>query len=225
MTEEKLLPPKREQVAFQIEQLRAQGLKISYIADQLGVTRGYLSKIYNKHIEPPDSFLYKFEKAFKSSFDQKASENSDTAKKSVSLRTPPPFLNNSIKFYNIDVIDRHINIWNDPHETHVTDRFVIPSFSDCDYAINISGQDMEPVFCHGDVILCNTVKDMDLINFGDPHLIITNEVTVVKYVFPGSLPETIMLKSANTDYPNWEIIKDKVNHLYRVKGILRRRTM
>lgn len=213
---------KRNLTALQIDILKNEGLSLSSIAEKIGITRGYLSTIYNKHIDPPDSFLYKFHETFKEylfSHTEHNKVNDDFALYS------PSSSNRSIKYYNADVIDGKVDIWSDDSGQYASDRFVIPSFNDCDHAISISGQDMEPVFCRGDVILCNKVNDMELINYGDAHLVVTSEIQFVKYVLPGKTKDSLLVKSANKDYPEWELKRSKVNYLYRVKGVLRRKVM
>lgn len=194
------------------------GQSITKIANELGLTRSYVSRIFNGQVEPSASFLFKFRTIFPDNFAEshisEPSYNYNRRGKSLDIR-----------YYDTDIISNMRDIANDKDGKLASEYFSIPAFNDCDYAINISGQDMEPIFCRGDIVLCNKVNDRDLVNYGDPHLVVTDEMSMVKYLFPTKDGQSYLLRSANEHYPEWTLKMEKVKYLYRIKGVLRRKIM
>lgn len=183
------------------------------IAELLGYSREHLSRIYNSKKEPSANLIHGL---------------------ALALGVPTPnFVLGSTKnntqhpIYYLDSEDVSNNalIVNEMPSNYKATEFFIPTFNDCDIAINIAGNDMEPIFYIGDVVLCNKVVDFELVNFGDPHLVVTGELVLVKYLFPSKDHKSYLLKSANNHYPDWTLKIEKVKYLYRIKGVLRRKIM
>jgi transcriptional regulator with XRE-family HTH domain len=101
----------------------------------------------------------------------------------------------------------------------------VPGFSDCDFALNVWGDSMYPSLHNGSIAICKEWKQ-SFIEFGYIYLIITRENhRMIKYINPGSTPDTITCESENKFYQPFEIRRDEILKLYMVKGSIERSTI
>lgn len=122
-----------------------------------------------------------------------------------------------IPFHDMEVTASSIELFNDgPGKPS---QFIsIPGFDDCDFAFNLWGDSMRPIYCSGDIILCKKIKDKNVIQFGEVYLVVTSEMRTVKYIKKHIERHLWILESANDFYDSFEIETDRVIHLYLVKG-------
>ena len=96
---------------------------------------------------------------------------------------------------------------------------VIPTLPDYDFTIIARGESMLPEFHSGDELACSMVEESSFIQWGRPHVLDTAQGIVVKRIF--NLPDAILCKSTNPDYPDFEIPKEDIYHLAMVVGVVR----
>lgn len=130
-----------------------------------------------------------------------------------------------IPFYDFEASAGDVMMFKDTQE--LTDTYlVIPGMHDCDISLSIWGDSMYPYYTSGDVIICKRVIDKEVISYGDTYLVITQELRLVKYIHPHPTDEhKIILRSANDQYPDIPLHRDKILNLFLVKGKLQRKNI
>ena len=89
----------------------------------------------------------------------------------------------TIKYYDIDASASPIEMFDPGNGTRYKD-VVIPGFGDCDIALNVWGDSMEPILNSGEIILCKEWTE-NFIEFGKIYLVITkNNNRMIKYIQP-----------------------------------------
>lgn len=89
-----------------------------------------------------------------------------------------------------------------------------------EFAIQISGDSMEPIFHDGAFIYIKKINEAAFIPWGNPMVIDTENGVFLKNVFPCSEDATMIeARSVNTFYPNIYIPKESIYAMYRVLGV------
>jgi len=97
----------------------------------------------------------------------------------------------------------------------------IPHFADCDIAVRVNGHSMYPKYCNGDIVVCKTIVDHSHISYGEPHIVVLADYSVLKYIHPHTTDKTMyILKSANEKFEPMEIKRQDVLSVYLVRGKL-----
>ena len=96
---------------------------------------------------------------------------------------------------------------------------VIPRFPKYDFTIMVRGNSMEPEFMSGDEVACRLIDEKTFIQWGRPHVIDTTQGVVLKRIYDRK--SSILCRSDNDDYEDFEIPKSDVLHLALVVGSLR----
>lgn len=99
--------------------------------------------------------------------------------------------------------------------------FSIPTFSEKGlFMISVEGDSMYPTLVPGAYIIIKEVKDHYLLQWGEPHLIVTTEGRVVKRVLKHSDSFLLTLYSDNDLYQPYEIRRDSILSLWKVVGMV-----
>jgi transcriptional regulator with XRE-family HTH domain len=89
-----------------------------------------------------------------------------------------------IRYYEIDASAGSVEMFDYGNNSSYKE-LVIPGFEDCDIALNVWGDSMEPALNKGEIVLCKEWKE-NFIDFGYIYLIITREnYRMIKYIQPG----------------------------------------
>ena len=96
---------------------------------------------------------------------------------------------------------------------------LIPTLPDYDFTIIARGDSMTPDILSGDELACVFVQESKFIQWGRPHVLDTAQGIVLKRIF--NQKDAILCRSANHDYPDFEIPKDEIYHLAIVVGLIR----
>lgn len=96
---------------------------------------------------------------------------------------------------------------------------VISRFPKYDFTIMVKGDSMEPEFCSGDEIACRFIERPSFIQWGRPHVLDTNQGVILKKIY--NRPNSILCKSINKEYDDFEVPKDGVFHVALVVGSIR----
>lgn len=116
-------------------------------------------------------------------------------------------------------------------DEHKVNEYVsIPSLKGC-VGITIYGDSMYPNYSAGDVVFVKPIPELDVIDYGRTYLIITKSDRLLKNLYPSKHDASnFRLNSFNEAtnrqgdrlFPDYDIPKDSVLHLYKVIGSLRR---
>ena len=96
---------------------------------------------------------------------------------------------------------------------------VIPRFPKYDFTIVAKGDSMIPEIASGDELACRFIDPKGFIQWGRPHVLDTAQGVVVKNIF--ELPDSILCRSVNNNYPDFPIAKDDIYHIALVVGLIR----
>lgn len=96
---------------------------------------------------------------------------------------------------------------------------VIPNFPSYDFTIIVKGNSMEPEFHSGDEVACRFIDQPSFIQWGRPHVLDTMQGVVLKRIY--NRENSILCKSDNKDYEEFEIPKDEILHVALVVGAIR----
>jgi hypothetical protein len=213
---------------------KARGYGEQSIADALKVSRTTINNWMLRE-KLPEERREEIEKLLGVQFDQvtdpvKVLTGSNKVKKVVQQAAHEYQLAKPVPYFDIDVSASNIEMFTDERELP-TKAISIDGFEDCDFGVPVFGDSMYPTFVSGTIILCKKITDFDVIQYGEPHLIITKEQRFVKRILKGPEKGTITLASDNTDardregkrrYENFDISKNKIRHLFIVKGSVKR---
>lgn len=91
-----------------------------------------------------------------------------------------------------------------------------------EFAIQISGNSMEPNIHDGTYAAICRINDRAFIPWGNPMVIDTENGVLVKVVYPSGKGDAfIEARSYNPDYPNFQIPKECIYGLYRIVSLMR----
>jgi repressor LexA len=181
------------------------------IIDNTGVNKSALSTYLNPVSEaiPSRPFLKKFYEYYGKHLKQ----NGDVREPLVPYGNKPI----GIPFYEVDVTASPMVIFNDGSE--YADFFIdVPMFRDCSFAVRVYGESMRPAYNNGEVVACKKITDKEVIFYGETYLVITKEMRTIKCIRKHKQKEYLILSSANSEFDPVEIHRDKIIHLFLVKG-------
>ena len=145
-------------------------------------------------------------------------------KQSLRAQERDEFPEGAIRYYDIDASAGPVEMF-DPGKGINFKKIVIPGYGDCDFALNVWGDSMEPVMRNGEIIICKEWKE-SFVEFGYVYLIITKENhRMIKYIQPGTDRSKINCVSENSFYKSFEINSEDILRLYVVKGHINRRAI
>jgi transcriptional regulator with XRE-family HTH domain len=134
-----------------------------------------------------------------------------------------------VPFYNIDVnatITRSFNDVEESPEFYVD----FKPFNDCTAYLPVYGDSMYPTYASGEIIAVKQLDNMDVILWGEAHLIITSELAnnmkTVKLLFQHADEDKIILRAANPDFKGDTVIpKEAILSLFIIKGKITRKQL
>jgi repressor LexA len=95
----------------------------------------------------------------------------------------------------------------------------IPHFADCHLAMRVSGHSMYPKYCNGDIVVCKRIFNHNYLPYGEPHLIVMSDCSLLKFVHPHPTDKSMyLLRSANEKFEPMEIKRSDVLEVYLVRG-------
>lgn len=138
-----------------------------------------------------------------------------------SYKDTPPVESGTIKFYDLDATASMTKVFEAGDKYHPRE-ITVPGFNDCELAMNVWGDSMEPDFHSGEIILLKAWTE-GFIEYGQVYLIVTkNDHRMLKTLYPGATEETIKCVSKNEFYPPVEIKTEEIFKIYLVKGRISR---
>ena len=126
-------------------------------------------------------------------------------------------------FPEVEATGGHLDMFEDRKENAVS--LEIPKSFDCDYALNLAGDSMAPLYNPGCIILIKRWTER-FIEYGRVYLIVTKMGNrMVKYIRPASDEAYIICASENPAYPPFEVAREDILALYAVKGCIFQHSM
>ncbi len=93
---------------------------------------------------------------------------------------------------------------------------IVSPVQGADFAIQITGDSMAPEYPSGARILIKKIDENAFIEWGRTYVLDTCNGVVVKNLFPTENPSVVQCRSANTDYPPFNVDMCNVYGVYRV---------
>jgi phage repressor protein C with HTH and peptisase S24 domain len=101
--------------------------------------------------------------------------------------------------------------------------YQLPSFSDCDFLVTVSGDSMTPRYNGGDIVACKKLSLQDIFfQWGRVYVVNTSQGALIKKVEQGSSDETITLVSENEAYGPFEIRREMIYDIALVCGVIKK---
>lgn len=98
-------------------------------------------------------------------------------------------------------------------------RKVVSPIPGADYAIQVSGDSMEPEIHNGTFVYIKKINERSFIPWGNTMVVDTENGVVVKKLFPVEHnADLILAKSVNPQYPPFKIPTESIYGIYRVLG-------
>lgn len=144
-----------------------------------------------------------------------------------SLEDPPQVVHVNQNMNGILVYDIDATCGKQSRDMDFTDDIVIGSIDlpnisrDCKI-IRANGDSMIPTICDGNWIAIREVYDFDDVFYGQIYVVVTSEYRMIKYVRKYEQDEDhyFLLRSANPNYDDITMRKDKIRKLFIVENIL-----
>jgi len=145
-------------------------------------------------------------------------------KQSLMAQERDEFPEGAIRYFDLDASAGLVEMF-DPGNGIKFKKIIIPGYGDCDFALNVWGDSMNPVLHNGEIILCKEWKE-SFIEYGYIYLIITSENhRMIKSIQPGSDDSKISCVSENPFFKPFEIDRKDILKLFVVKGHINRRAI
>lgn len=96
---------------------------------------------------------------------------------------------------------------------------IITRFPNYDFTIMVRGDSMEPEFLSGDEIACRFINERSFIQWGRPHVLDTTQGVILKRIYERK--GSILCRSSNPDYEDFEVPKNDILHIALVVGNVR----
>lgn len=125
-----------------------------------------------------------------------------------------------IRYYDIEASAGGVFMYNDQRENHRN--LIIPGFNDCDIALNVWGDSMEPVLKSGEIAAMREWKE-PFIDWGKIYLVVTTTgYRMIKYLKKGDNKDEVICESANPAHDPFTIRISDISKLYQIKGCISR---
>lgn len=196
------------------------GLSQAELAKKIGMTQGGYSDTERGRYQVSVNILTKLNNLFSVNMDYiKTGKGSPFIKAEKTADAETMSLMPSVK-KRIRYFDFHRDF--DLGNNNKAEDIVIPGFEDCEIAINVWGENMEPDFYSGEIILLKFWEE-NFVEFGQTYLITTKKKhRMLKKIFPGK-KDFFLCESTNSKYAGVEIKKSDIDSLHIVKGKISRR--
>lgn len=125
-----------------------------------------------------------------------------------------------IRYYDIQASAGGIGMYSDSKESY--SNLIVPGFDDCDIALNVWGDSMEPILKSGEIVTMREWKE-PFIDWGKIYLVVTNSgYRMIKYLKKSVNNDEVICESANPDHDPFPIKKSDIAKLYQIKGCISR---
>jgi hypothetical protein len=102
------------------------------------------------------------------------------------------------------------------------DLFRIHGFDDCDVAFDVIGSGMAPKYRPGDIIICKEEEVGNILQYGEAFLIICDGKPLIRYIKSKISDHRFKLGAEDLRYEDSTIDLKDIQHLYLIKGLVRK---
>lgn len=136
--------------------------------------------------------------------------------------SPKKTTNHVVPYYNIEVSGGYFSNFSEAQE-YIEFYIDYKPLNDCTAYLPYFGNSMSPMFTSGNTIAVKQIHNFNIILWGEPHLIITNEEAnnykTVKCIHQHNHNDKIILRALNPEYSGDIVINKKdILSLFIVKG-------
>ena len=113
------------------------------------------------------------------------------------------------------------------HEKDIIDHYVIPKFDglEIEFFLEIHADDsMHPNFKSGDLLGCKRISNEGFMQWGKPHIILTDQGVIIRNIFPVKEKENSIECRAedHLNYPPFQIKRTAIHSIAAVLGVIHR---
>ena len=201
---------------------RKYAITLAETAEKLAVEEDELRRFFYENEPPSDDLVKKYIESFPElnpdwiRYNQLPMMSKTTAGEYIS----PDTLNRMVKSFGGRLPEEFKALFScrNARPAHIVR---IESFLECDIALEIFGEEMHPDFMPGEIILCDLV-DKNAYIYKLPYIVVSEELTVLRYVQDSGKPDTLLLAPSNETAEVLEIHQQDIKQLFLVKGKIRR---
>lgn len=197
--------------------IEKESIKNKELVNITGFSRGYISNVITKKVEPSDNLLSSIEKNYNinlDSYDTNDTKGGASVLFDSSLFKPVPFYNINVSAGDVVFLDDGMLEGKEPD-----DLMFIPKNIDADIAFPTYGHSMYPEISNGDRVAYKIIKDWSFFNYGMKYLIITNEQRMVKYLKRHEKEGFVLLESRNKDFEPIDMPISSIRAILQVRYI------
>ena len=201
-------------------------IKNKEVVSFTGFSKGAVSNILTKKIDPSENFLNTFESnsgVKLEDFLTKSDSQNSVSEHQILNKTKEK----GVPYYeNIDGTATISTSFSDYTEKP-TFYIDYEHFNDCSAYVNVVGDSMYPAYCSGDIIAVKRIFNFDVIQWGEAYFVVTNananDMKTVKQLHWHEDDSKIILRSSNPNYKGDTVVNKKdILFLYIVKGKIKR---
>lgn len=202
------------------------GLSQTEFASKLGMKQGGYSDVERGRFNVSAAILLALQETFKVNPGWIRSGEGDVFTEAVAKIpgrdvSDDSLTGGTIKYYDLEATASMTKVFEAGDKYHPRE-ITVPGFSDCELAMNVWGDSMEPEFHSGEIILLKSWNET-FIEYGQVYLVVTKtDHRMLKTIYPGESDETIKCVSKNELYPPVEVRKENIYKIYLVKGRISR---
>ncbi len=197
-------------------------ITLNEAAEKLGVKEDVLRTYFYENESPPDHIIKTYLEVFPEVNPDWLRYNQIpmVTSKGMGDYIPPSTLNKMIKTFGASAEGEYKSLLNcsNASPAHIVR---IESFLECDIALEVFGDDMEPEFYPGDIVMVNQVDKNSYI-YGLPYILITKEINLLRFINNSGNPDTLLLERSIGSEEAIEVNKADILQLFLVKGKIRR---
>lgn len=101
------------------------------------------------------------------------------------------------------------------------EKYVIPSFRGAEFLIQVKGNSMYPKYASGDIVACKKLSLDTFFQWNKVYVIDSEQGVLIKRIRKASDTQHIMLISENKDYDPFELLRQDIQSLAIVIGVIR----
>ncbi len=224
--EQKISPIKQRILSFaenlgmsKREFYKSIGVSRGTLESSSGITEDIMAKFITRYPEVSVKWLVTGDgDKFNAIMQEKEQKNSDFSLK----RTSNP--NEGIPLIPIEVAAGFPLTDSNGIRIEDCERYIVPEFQNrgAQFLIRVSGNSMYPRYSSGDILACRKIEEIRFIQWGKVYVIDSSQDQLVKMIFEGDTPDTILCVSENSkEFPPFSLPKDDIRSLSTVIGCIK----
>ena len=201
---------------------RKYAITLAETAERLDVQEDELRKFFYENEAPSENLIKKYITSFPELNPDWVRYNDlpMLSKTTVGDYISPDTLNKMIKTFGERLPGEFEALFNcrNARPAHIVR---IESFLECDIALEVFGDEMQPDFQPGEIILCDLINKNAYI-YDLPYIVITDELNLLRYIKDSGKADTFLLITSDSTSGSLEVSHKDIRQLFLVKGKIRR---